>query len=640
MCGIHGLYAFDGSAPSRATLSVMGDLTRHRGPDDFGAHIDGPCGIAMRRLSIIDLAGGHQPLTNEDGTLWLVANGEIYNYRELSRELAAQGHRLRTNSDCETLLHLYEQHGDAFLARVNGMFAFALWDARRRRLLIGRDRLGIKPLYVWNDGRRLVFASEAKAILGVPGIPTELDRDALAAYLTLGYVPAPQSIFRGIRKLPPATLLVVENGQARERRYWQLPSQVDDSVDEATWIARIRHRLEESVRLQMVSDVPIGAFLSGGIDSSAVVAFMSMHSDRPVKTYAIGFDGGDAESFYNELPYARQIAERFGTDHHEILVRPDIVSLLPRLLWHLDEPIADSAFVTTYLVSEFARRDVTVILSGVGGDELFAGYRRYLGNHYRRRFEQLPAGMRRVMTALGARLPSDRHSPMLNTMRLAKGFLASAALPLDERYRSYVEVFDDEAAAGMLRAPMADGHALAAAFADAKSGDDLNRMLAVDVATQLPDDLLMLTDKMSMAVSLECRVPLLDHELCELAAAIPERVKLRGGRLKHVLKEALADVLPRGILERKKRGFGTPMGAWFKGALAPLVRQMLSPEAIERRGLFDPRAVSALIAAHDASRIDGTDRLLALLNFEIWARLYLEGRAPEDVVDEIKVAAA
>jgi len=641
MCGIHGLYAFDGSAPSRATLSVMGDLTRHRGPDDFGAHVDGPCGIAMRRLSIIDLAGGHQPLTNEDGTLWLVANGEIYNYRELSHELATQGHRLRTNSDCETLLHLYEQYGDDFLTRVNGMFAFALWDARRRRLLIGRDRLGIKPLYVWNDGKRLVFASEAKAILGVPGIPTELDRDALASYLTLGYVPAPQSIFRGIRKLPPATLLVVENGQARERRYWQLPSQVDDSVDEATWIARVRHRLEESVRLQMVSDVPIGAFLSGGIDSSAVVAFMSMHSDRPVKTYAIGFDGGDAESFYNELPYARQVAERFRTDHHEILVRPDIVSLLPRLLWHLDEPIADSAFVTTYLVSEFARRDVTVILSGVGGDELFAGYRRYLGNHYRRRFEQLPAGMRRVMTALGARLPSDRHSPMLNTMRLAKGFLASAALPLDERYRSYVEVFDDEAAAEMLRAPMAaNGHALAAAFADATSGDDLNRMLAVDVATQLPDDLLMLTDKMSMAVSLECRVPLLDHELCELAAAIPERIKLRGGRLKHVLKEALADVLPRTILERKKRGFGTPMGAWFKGALAPLVRQMLSPQAIERRGLFDPRAVSALIAAHDASRIDGTDRLLALLNFEIWARLYLEGRAPEDVVDEIRVAAA
>jgi len=641
MCGIHGLYSFDGSAPSRATLSTMGDLTRHRGPDDFGAHIDGPCGIAMRRLSIIDLAGGHQPLTNEDGTLWLVANGEIYNYRELSHELAAQGHRLRTASDCETLLHLYEQHGDDFLARVNGMFAFALWDARRRRLLIGRDRLGIKPLYVWNDGKRLVFASEAKAILGVPGIPTELDREALASYLALGYVPAPQSIFRGIRKLPPATLLIVENGQARERRYWRLPSQVDDGVDEATWIARVRHRLEEAVRLQMVSDVPIGAFLSGGIDSSAVVAFMSAHSDRPVKTYAIGFDGGGAESFYNELPYARQIAERFHTDHHEILVRPDIVSLLPRLLWHLDEPIADSAFVTTYLVSEFARRDVTVILSGVGGDELFAGYRRYLGNHYSRRFEHLPAGMRRIMTALGARLPSDRHSPMLNTMRLAKGFLASAALPLEERYRSYVEVFDDEAAAEMLRAPMAaNGHALAAAFAEAQSGDDLNRMLAVDVATQLPDDLLMLTDKMSMAVSLECRVPLLDHELCELAAAIPERIKLRGGRLKHVLKEALGDVLPRGILERKKRGFGTPMGAWFKGALAPLVRQMLSPEAIERRGLFDPRAVSELIAAHDANRVDGTDRLLALLNFEIWARLYLEGRAPEDVVDEIKVAAA
>jgi asparagine synthase (glutamine-hydrolysing) len=391
----------------------------------------------------------------------------------------------------------------------------------------------------------------------------------------------------------------------------------------------------------MVSDVPIGAFLSGGVDSSAVVAFMAAHSDRPVKTYAIGFAGGEAETYYNELPYARQIAKRFQTDHHEILVRPDVVSLLPRLLWHMDEPIADTAFITTYLVSEFARHDVKVILSGVGGDELFGGYRRYLGNHYQARFDRLPSALRKAAHALGERLPSDRHSPLLNAMRLAKGFLSSAGLPLDQRYRSYVEVFSDDEAAQLLREqPAVREDPLASAFHEATSSDDLNRIFAVDAATQLPDDLLLLTDKMSMAVSLECRVPLLDHELVELAARIPEDVKIRGGRLKHVMKEALRDLLPRDILERKKRGFGTPMGAWLKGDLAPMLRDILSERSVEERGLFRYPEVSRLIKAHEANRIDGTDRLLALLNLEIWARVYLDSRAPADVVDELQVAAA
>ena len=641
MCGIHGVLDLAGRRVSADVLSRMGRITRHRGPDDEGSHEDGPLAMGMRRLSVIDVQGGHQPLTNEDGTLWLVANGEIYNYRELAEDLARSGHRARTASDCETLLHLYEQHGDDFLARVNGMFAFALWDSVRRRLLLGRDRLGIKPLYVWNDGRRLIFASEAKAILAAPGVATDLDEGALASYLSLGYVPAPQSLFRGIRKLPPATLLVADERGVTQRRYWRVPEAVDPAPDERAWVMRARSGIEEAVRRQMVSDVPIGAFLSGGIDSSAVVGFMSAHSDRPVKTYAIGFDGGDAEAFYDELPHARRVARLFGTDHHEILVRPDVVSLLPRLLWHMDEPIADSAFVTTFLVSEFARRDVTVILSGVGGDELFAGYRRYLGSHYRQRFGRLPHAMRRAMAAIGSRLPSDRHSPLLNTMRLAKGFLASAELGFDERYRSYVEVFDEATVAELLQAPRTDsGDALAAAFADAAGSDELARMLAVDAATQLPDDLLMLTDKMSMAVSLECRVPLLDHELFELAARIPGSIKLRNGRLKHVMKEALADVLPRDVLERRKRGFGTPMGAWLKGPLAALLRQLLSRESIERRGLFDYPAVAALIGAHAANRVDATDGLLTLLNFEIWARLYLDARAPDDVVDELKVTSA
>ena len=618
----------------------MERVTIHRGPDDEGAHADGPLAFGMRRLSIIDLDGGHQPLSNEDGTLWLVANGEIYNYQALRHELATQGHRFKTGSDCETILHLYEQHGDDFVRHLNGMYAFALWDSRRRRLLLGRDRIGVKPIYLCNDGKRLLFASEAKAILAVPGIKAELAPSALSSYLALGYVPAPQSIFTGIRKLPPATMLVAEGGRHDERRFWRVPADIDRIPSEGEWAERVRARLEESVRMQMVSDVPIGAFLSGGVDSSAVVAFMSAHSDRPVKTYSIGFDGGGAETFYNELPYARQVAQLFRTDHHEILVRPDVVSLLPRLLWHMDEPIADTAFITTYLVSEFARRDVTVILSGVGGDELFGGYRRYLGNHYQAHFGRLPPLLRRAALALGGRLPSDRHSPLLNAMRLAKGFLSTANLSFEERYRSYVQVFSADISAELLRQRRtAEPDPLGDAFRAATSSDDLNRMLSVDADTQLPDDLLLLTDKMSMAVSLECRVPLLDDELVELAARMPAGVKIRGGRLKHLMKASLKGVLPENILNRKKRGFGTPMGAWLKGDLAPLVRYLLSEESVKVRGLFRYAEIARLIAAHEANRLDGTDQLMALLNLEIWARVFLDRRDPSDVTDELKAVA-
>lgn len=639
MCGIYGIVQLDGTVAPAELLPRMGKVTIHRGPDDEGVHADGPLAFGMRRLSIIDLAGGHQPLSNEDGSLWLVANGEIYNYRELRQELAAQGHQFKTGSDCETLLHLYEAHGDDFVQRLNGMFAFALWDAPRRRLLLGRDRLGIKPIYLLQDSKRLVFASEAKAILALPGLRAKVDSAALGSYLALGYVPAPQSIFHGITKLPPATLLVAEGGRVEHRRYWRLPTDIDRALSEAAWTDGVRDRLEASVRAQMISDVPIGAFLSGGIDSAAVVAFMSRYSERPVKTYTIGFSGGAAEAYYNELPHAGEVARRFGTDHHEILVRPDVVSLLPRLLWHMDEPVADTAFVTTYLVSEFARRDVTVILSGVGGDELFGGYRRYLGSHYQSRFERLPEGLRRAAFALGETLPSDRHSPLLDVMRLAKGFLATAGLPLEERYRSYVEVFGQEELSELLCAPVAArADPLAAAFHAATGADDLNRMFAVDAETQLPDDLLLLTDRMSMAVSLECRVPLLDHELVEFAARMPEAIKIRGGKLKHVMKAALQGILPPNILARKKRGFGAPMGAWLKRELAPLMCDLLSEESIATRGLFRHERVASLIAAHEANRIDGTDRLLALLNFEIWARLYLDGRTPVDVAEELKVA--
>jgi asparagine synthase (glutamine-hydrolysing) len=636
MCGIHGLIHLDGLPVDPRLLSAMGDVTRHRGPDDEGMHIDGAAGIAMRRLSIIDLAGGHQPLSNQEGTVWLVCNGEIYNYRELRAELQAQGHVFKTGSDSEVLLHGYVQEGDAFVLRLNGMFDFALWDARKRRLLIGRDRIGIKPLYVAQDTRRLAFATEAKALLKLPGLRTELNRAVLADYLHLGYVPAPHSIFAGIRKLPPATLLAVQDGQVSEWRYWQLPAQIDRTLTDAQWIERVRAGIDRAVHMQMVSDVPIGAFLSGGVDSSAVVAAMARHSSGPIKTYAIGFEGGAAEQLYNELPFARQVAQLFKTEHHEIVVKPDVVGLLPQLVWHMDEPVADSAFITTFLVSEFARKDVKVILSGVGGDELFGGYRRYLGGHYARRFAALPAWARRAASVAASRLPADRHSKWLNVARLAKGFVASAEMDADARYRSYLQVASRDTVAQLLLAePPAGNDALSRAFAMARSDDELNRLFAVDAETQLPDDLLMLTDKMSMAVSLECRVPLLDHELVEMAAAIPGEAKLRGGTLKHLMKQALADQLPADILHRKKRGFGTPMGAWLKRELAPVLRELLSPAVVRQRGLFKAEVVSGIVADHEANRADGTDALLSLLNLEIWSRVYLDGRTHADVADEL-----
>lgn len=641
MCGIHGLIHLDGRPVAPNMLSAMGDVTTHRGPDDEGMHIDGAAGIAMRRLSIIDLAGGHQPLSNADGTLWLVCNGEIYNYRELRAELQAQGHVFKTGSDSEVLLHGYAQAGDDFVQRLNGMFDFALWDTRRRRLLIGRDRIGVKPLYVAQDGQRLAFATEAKALLQLPGMRAELNRDALADYLHLGYVPAPHSIFKGIRKLPPATLLAVEGGQVTEWRWWRLPEHTTAGISDVEWAERIRAGIDRSVHMQMVSDVPIGAFLSGGVDSSAVVAAMARHSSGPIRTYAIGFEGGAAEQLYNELPYARQVAKLFGTEHHEIVVKPDVVGLLPKLAWHMDEPLADSAFITTFLVSEFARKDVKVILSGVGGDELFGGYRRYLGGHYARRFAALPGWARRAASLAAARLPADRHNKWLNVARLAKGFIASAEMGSDARYRSYLQVLSrDTVASLLLAAPPAGVDALDAAFSAAGSKDELNRLFAVDAETQLPDDLLLLTDKMSMAVSLECRVPLLDHELVELAAAIPAEAKVRGGVLKHLMKTALADQLPQDILHRKKRGFGTPMGAWLKRELAPVLRALLAPEVVRSRGLFNADVVTTLVADHQASRSDGTDALLALLNLEVWSRIYLDGRSHQDVADEMHRLAA
>ena len=541
MCGIFGIVNLDGSPAERAALQAMARVSVHRGPDDEGFHIDGACGIGMRRLSIIDLAGGHQPLSNSDASLVVVCNGEIYNFRELRRELEARGHCFATGSDSEVLLHGYAQWGDEVVQRLNGMFGFALWDARRRRLVIGRDRLGIKPLYLYRDAKRLAFASEAKALLALPGVQAAIEPSALHPYLNLGYVPAPAFAFQGHHaSLPPATLLTIERGRIEQTRYWRIPHTVEREVAEGEWIERVRARLDESVRMQMVSDVPIGAFLSGGIDSSAVVGLMARHSARPIRTYSIGFAGAAAEQL---LQRAALRAPRGAAFRH----RPPRDPGAPgRRGAAAASPLAHGRADRRQRLHHDLPR-VRVRPPRRDRDPVRRRRRRAL-----RRLSALPRrplpGLLRPPAVLAAphrygrraTLPSDRHRPLLNFSRLAKGFLENAALPFEERYRAYVEVFPrDEAERLLCGEGGAGADRIAEAFLDAPGEDGLNRMLSVDAQTQLPDDLLLLTDKMSMAASLECRVPLLDHELVELAARMPQAIKIRGGRLKHVMKEAV-----------------------------------------------------------------------------------------------------
>lgn len=637
MCGIVGLTQAPGDrAGALETVRRMADTIAHRGPDDQGVHAGERAVIGMRRLSIIDLAGGHQPIANEDETVWVVCNGEIYNYRELRVALERGGHHFRTASDVEVLVHLYEERGEQFLADVSGMFALALWDAKRERLLLARDRLGIKPLYYTEIGGQLAFGSEVKALLAVPKVRAGVDPAGLRDYLALGYSVAPNTIFDRIKKLPPATLLTWTPAGWRSTTYWEPPDSVDEQMQEHTWVELMRAELRRAVTQHMVADVPIGSFLSGGIDSSAVVALMSEQSSEPVNTYSIGYGGGGAASYYNELSYAAQVARQFHTRHNEILVEPDVAALLPKLMWHLEEPISDSAVATTYLVSQLAARDVKVILSGVGGDELFAGYKRYLGDHYTRRYQRLPRWLRRQFIGpLAELLPSGRQSRMMDFARYAKKFVRASELPWREQYREFIEIEARDRVARLLANMPAGPDGFEQIVAAESSDDPLLRLMRVDARTQLPEDLLLLTDKMTMACSIECRVPFLDHRLVEAAARVPARLKLQGGQLKYVLKRALEGVLPAAVLNRSKRGFGAPVGAWFKSELQPLRDQLLSQKVIERRGLLNWPAVREIVSEHDADRKDYADLTLVLMNLEIWCRVFLDGQSVGDVGQEL-----
>lgn len=615
----------------------MLDAIVHRGPNDHGLHAQGGAVIGMRRLSIIDLAGGHQPIPNEDRSVWVVNNGEIYNFEDLRAELIELGHRFRTCSDTEVIVHAYEQFGLDFLARLDGMFALAIWDVPRGRLVIARDRLGIKPLYVHRGaGGDLLFASEVKALLASGLVSASLDTEALQDYLGFGYAIAPRTAFKGVEKLAPAEYLVWENGNCRKGRYWQLGDEVDYGPSEAEWAERIRAQLARVTRSHMVSDVPLGAFLSGGIDSSCIVGLMSEGSSSPVNTYAIGYSGDSVAEYFNELPYAAQVARHYGTNHREIPVAPNVTDLLPRLMWHLEEPISDTAPLTTYLVSELAAKSVTVIMSGVGGDELFGGYTRHLGDHYSSLYRRVPGWIRRpLVEPLVELLPSGRNSRLLDLSRYAKQFVRSSRLEWDGRYRSYLQLQDTALLSRLNPSFSSRPDSFDAATRNVSASDPLLRLLQVDLQTQLPEALLLLSDKMTMAASLECRVPFLDHHLVELAAQIPAQVKVKGGHLKHILKKSVADVLPADVLNRRKRGFGAPMGSWIQGELRPLRDALLSREVVEQRGLLAWPAVESLCAAHDSQREDFTDAIMVLMNLEIWSRMFLDGMPHADVTGEL-----
>ena len=639
MCGIVGIAANRSlSDGERVAVRRMADAIVHRGPDDHGFFDADSLVLGMRRLSIIDVAGGRQPISNEDSTVHAVCNGEIYNFRELRRHLEQRGHRFRTGSDAEVTVHLYEEHGDAFVDYLEGMFAIALWDSRQQKLLVVRDRLGIKPVYYCERDGRFAYASEIKALLQVPGVHAELDARGLRDHLAVGYAVAPRTIFKGIRKLPPATMLVWQGGELRSIRYWEIPQTTHTDLDEDDWVALVREEFGKAVSSHMVSDVPIGAFLSGGIDSSAVVACMAAETGEPVNTYSIGYAGGGAERYYNELSYAQQVAGQFRTRHHEIEVRPTVSTLLPKLVWHLEEPISDSAIATTYLVAQLAAQSVTVILSGVGGDELFAGYNRYLGDHYGALYGKVPGWLRsRVVEPLSARLPSGRQNRWMDLSRYTRSFVQAAALPWREQYKLFIALQTQARLAALLDDDsLQDPDGFDRILAAEGSEDPLLRLLRVDWQTQLSEDLLLLTDKMTMAESIECRVPFLDHRLVELAAGIPVTIKRPDGRLKHLLKKALEKDLPKDILYRRKRGFGAPVGAWFKGELLPLRDTLLGRSTVAARGWLSPDAVAAICSSHDQNRHDYTDLLLVLMNLEIWARLFLDGRAAEDVGEELR----
>src|SRR5579859_3219877 len=625
MCGITGMVG--SLRTDRATLQRMNDGIRHRGPDGEGFFWSDDVGLGMRRLAIIDVAGGDQPIYNEDRTVCVVFNGEIYNFLDLRKDLAARGHRFETHSDTEVVVHAYEEYGVDCLERLWGMFALALWDARERRLLLARDRLGKKPIVYYQDAHGgLAFASELQALLAHPSVPREVDPRAIDDYLTYLYVPAPTTAYRNLKKLPPGHRLIWQAGRVTVERYWQVRFSEKARLSEAEAIEQFGSLFRDAVRRRLIADVPLGAFLSGGMDSSSVVAEMAELSSAPVKTFSIGFGERD----FDELKYAAQVAQRFGTDHHELLVEPRALNVLPTLVRHYGEPYGDSSAIPTYYVSQLTRQHVTVALSGDGGDELLAGYERHWAARIAARYDTIPRFVRHgLIRPLIPLMPEPRQRRAF--LRRAKRFMTAAHLPVLDRYLHWVGAYSPAQKLGLytddfvasLRGNDA-GHWLRAALAPEPRIDPVDAVLRADTLMYLPEDLLAKDDIASMANSLETRSPLLDHRLVEFCAALPSSYKLRGRTSKWMLRQSMRDRLPPDILDRPKMGFGVPVGEWLRGELRPLLEDTLLSSRASQRGYFRAPAVRALVDEHLSRRADRTSHIWGLLMLELWFREFID----------------
>lgn len=607
-------------------IGRMCDTITHRGPDDVGTWVEGNVGLGMRRLSIIDLVTGKQPISNEDDTTWIVFNGEIYNHDELRRQLQAKGHKFKTKTDTEAILHAYEEYGEDCPAKLNGMFAFAIWDQKLKKLFIARDRIGIKPLYYFYDHERFIFGSEIKAILQTEEIPRRIDLQALDNFLTFEYIPAPLSILQDVKKLMPGHSISLSNRQLKIKKYWEVEFNLNEA-SEAEFKYRIRELLSDAVKIRLMSDVPLGAFLSGGIDSSTIVALMSQVMKQPVKTFSIGFE----DSTYNELDYARLIARTFKTDHHEFIIKPNAVELTENLIYFLDEPFGDFSIFPTYLVSKMAREYVTVVLSGDGGDELFAGYDTYIADRYYRKYSMIPASIRSkfIPGILDRVPPSSQKKGIINKI---KRFVEGSTLPEDLRHVRWMiflleqeksKLYNNDMKYGILEKDPYKFIRTYFANIDYLKHDATSQQLYVDIKTYLVDDILVKVDRMSMATSLEARVPFLDYRFVELAASIPSNMKLRHHQTKYILKKAMDDILPHDILYRGKQGFSIPIKNWLRQDLKPMMTDVLATEKISREGFFDPSYVEQLKTEHLKGIKNHSHRLWALMMFGMWFDLYM-----------------
>jgi asparagine synthase (glutamine-hydrolysing) len=632
MCGIAGIVSLDRKPVDPGELQRMCDAIIHRGPDDEGFYFEPGVGLGMRRLSIIGLDTGHQPIHNEDGTIQVVFNGEIYNYKELRHDLQQRGHSFYTETDTETLVHLYEEYGPKLVEKLRGMFAFAIWDGRKRQLLLARDRLGIKPLFYAYIHGRLIFASEVKAMLQLPEVNIALNWKSTQRLFTFLSTPNDESIVEGIHKLCPGHILIAaENKAIRVEQYWDVQFTPDYEHDENYFVERLRELLQEAVRLRMISDVPVGAFLSGGLDSSAVVALMSGMASEPINTYTIGFE----DSGFDETPYARRVAEQFGTVHTEQILAMDALDVIEDIAWYLDEPLGDASAIPTYMVSKLAAKNVKVALSADGGDELFAGYDKYVVEGRERSYRFVPAGIRKAMGLLGRALPDNTRG---------KNFLGHFAMDGMNRYLDASTFFKLEEQKHLFNPDVfklmsTDPTRSEIAHLRKDNGNWLSSLQYLDLKSYLPLDILTKVDRMSMAHSLEARVPLLDHKLVEFAATIPPEFKLREGATKHIFKKAMRGVLPDTIIDRPKHGFAVPLGQWFKGRFDDFLHDLLLSDTSKKRGILNVAHVEHLIQRHGAGRpLD--NQLWTLISFELWCRTFMDQRpAPRGLPSGARAAA-